>query len=167
MFGRLFTGCIPGKVWVGRMSAVTPRETVKQELERELRQDGWKTVKNKLAREAYVREEISILQQRIRIAIKEQCLTPALNRVNQGYEVHGLFWKQNQSKLMDVLAEEVLKRCHESKDCPEILEILDELKDCQEVFEALQILDESNDWLFTRQKIMHKLDESQTSIFRC
>jgi hypothetical protein len=128
-----------GQVRIGRMSAETLIETVKKELEMEVKQDGLSTVKNRLMLEAIALDDLSMQQQQIQQAVKEQCLVPVLKRAKEGYSVRGLFWQQTENKL-DVLVTQ----------------------------EKLKAIDESIDWLNTRKKIIDELENhfSLRDVFR-
>lgn len=142
MLGRFCGGLtkgISGNVRIGRMSAETLIESVKTELEMELKQDGWKTVQARLVLEELAREDLRWQQRQIHKEIEEKCLIPALNRAREGYSVRGMFWQQTQNQLVEL-----------------------------DVQEKLREIDESIDWLDTRKKIIEEMAEyrSPINIFR-
>lgn len=138
MLGRFCGGLtkgISGKVRIGRMSAETLIESVKTELEMELKQDGWKTVHARLVLEELAREDLNWQKRQIHKEIEEKYLIPALNRAKEGYSVKGMFWQHTQNQLVEL-----------------------------DVQEKLREIDESIDWLDARKKIIEEMVEYRSSI---
>ncbi|WP_298624291.1 hypothetical protein [uncultured Legionella sp.] len=139
MFGRVcqfyMAKGIKRNINIGRMLAETKPETLKEELEKELKTDGWYIVQERLLHEASALENFIWEEKQIKKQIDELFLLPALKRAKQGYSVKGFFWQQTQQSLNELNIQEQLKE-----------------------------INESIDWLNTRQKIIKDLEASYAPI---
>lgn len=137
MFGKVCSGVVRGirgrvdlsKMEIGRMTAETSNETVRKEFNEELRRIGWQNLREKIGDEQAALSELIDQQQKIRREVYEHCVAPALSRAEQGYQVRGFFWQRSQENLNKIVNQESLKN-----------------------------IEESIDWLNTRQQIFEELD---------
>lgn len=88
---------------IGRMTAETSRETIKKELEGEIKKEGLRKTRQKINHEEFVLEQLIRSRTETNRLIQQECLDTLMERARQGYAVRGYTWEINQQRLHAII----------------------------------------------------------------